>query len=135
MKKVFLLTMIIAMVASVNSFASSSKYKINEVAIDQVFETGINVLSIEGSHDLMDINNITSVKANQNAWIAVILDLLIGGLAIHRVYLGGTPVLIIGYLLTFGGIFGLVPFIDLIVLIINNQDISKYIDNNAFFMW
>ncbi|MTI38999.1 NINE protein [Fulvivirga lutimaris] len=135
MKKVFLLTMLIAMFASVNSFASSSKYKIDEAAIDQVFETGVNVLSLEGSSDLMDINNITSVKAGQNAWIAVILDLLIGGLAIHRVYLGGTPILILGYLLTFGGIFGLVPFIDLIVLIINNQDISKYIDNNAFFMW
>ncbi len=135
MKKVFLLTLMMAFCASVNSFASSSKYKIDEVAIDEVFETGINVLAIEGSSNLMDMNSISAGRADQNAWIAVILDLLIGGLAIHRVYLGGTPVLIIGYLLTFGGIFGLVPFIDLIVLIINNQDISKYIDNNAFFMW
>ena len=75
------------------------------------------------------------VMEEKNAWLAVILDFFLGGIAIHRVYLGGTPVLILGYLLTIGGIFGIVPLVDFFVLIINNQDISKYVNNNRFFMW
>ncbi len=135
MKKVFLLSLVMALVASVSSFAGTSKYKVDEAAIDQVFETSINVVSVESAVNMMDITSVKATKAEPNVWIAVILDFFIGGLAIHRVYLGGTPVLIIGYLLTCGGIFGLVPLIDFFVLVLNAGDISKYVDNDAFFMW
>jgi hypothetical protein len=135
MKKVLLLTLVMAFVASISSFASTSKYKVNETAIDQAFEAGINVVAINSERDIMDITSVKAVNEEKNVWIAVILDFFIGGLAVHRVYLGGTPVLIIGYLLTCGGIFGLVPLIDFFVLILSAGDISKYVDNDAFFMW
>jgi uncharacterized membrane protein len=41
----------------------------------------------------------------------------------------------IGYILTCGGIFGIVPLVDFIVLIINIDNISKYVNNPKFFMW
>jgi hypothetical protein len=41
----------------------------------------------------------------------------------------------VGYILTCGGIFGLMPLIDLIVLAVNWDDISAYVDNPKFFMW
>lgn len=67
--------------------------------------------------------------------VALLLDFFLGGLGIHRFYLGTKTMTGIGYILTCGGIFGIVPLIDFIVLIIDNDDISPYIDNPKFFMW
>jgi TM2 domain-containing membrane protein YozV len=61
---------------------------------------------------------------------AIILCFFFGGLAIHRVVMGGTGLLILWYFLTCGGIFGIVPFIDFIMLII---DPSRYEGSNRFF--
>lgn len=136
MKKVLLLTMLFAFAASVSSFASSNKYRIDDNVVEAALTTGVSVIATDiASNPLLDVQKATAQLEDKNVWIAVLLDVLIGGLAIHRVYLGGSPVLIVGYLLTCGGIFGLIPLIDFIVLIINNQDISKYVDNDAFFMW
>lgn len=62
--------------------------------------------------------------------VALILWFFLGGLAIHRVYLGTTPLMILWYFLTFGGIFGLCPLFDLITMIVN---FDAMIDNNKFF--
>ncbi|QSE95992.1 NINE protein [Fulvivirga lutea] len=135
MKKVLLLTMLMAFIASANSFASANKYKVDEAAIDQVFESSINVVSAESDINMMDITSVKAANDDKNVWVALLLDWVLGGLAIHRVYLGGRPVLIVGYLLTCGGIFGLLPLGDFIALLINMKDISKYVDNDAFIMW
>lgn len=135
MKKVLLLTLLMAFIASANSFATSSKYKVDDMAIDQVFENSINVVSTESEVNIMDITSVKASNEDKNVWIALLLDWILGGIAIHRVYLGGRPILIVGYLLTCGGIFGLLPLGDFIALLINNGDISKYVDNDAFIMW
>ncbi|MEQ8927023.1 MAG: TM2 domain-containing protein [Fulvivirga sp.] len=135
MKKVLLLTMLMAFIASANSFASANKYKVDEAAIDQVFESSINVVSTESDVNMMDLTSVSAANDDKNVWVALLLDWILGGLAIHRVYLGGRPVLIVGYLLTCGGIFGLLPLGDFIALLINMNDISKYVDNDAFIMW
>ncbi len=134
MKKVFLLTMVMALVASVSTFASS-KYKVDEAAIDQVFETSINVASVDSEMNYMDLTSVKASNDDKNVWIALLLDWILGGLAVHRIYLGGKVALLFGYLFTCGGIFGLLPLGDFIVLLINNGDISKYVDNDAFIMW
>lgn len=67
---------------------------------------------------------------DHNAVVAILLTLFLGGLGIHRVYLGGRPLLILLYIITFGGIFGILPLIDLIRLIIGHMD--HYEDNNSF---
>lgn len=48
---------------------------------------------------------------------AALFAFFLGGLGIHRVYLGGTPLLILGYLFTFGGLFGILPLIDFIRIV------------------
>ncbi len=56
----------------------------------------------------------------------------VGGLGLHHyVYLGGRPILILFYIITFGGIFGLLPLIDFIRLIIGQMD--HYEGNDKFF--
>ena len=67
--------------------------------------------------------------------MALVLDFFLGGLGIHRFYLGTEVMTGIGYILTCGGIFGIVPLVDFIVLIINIDNISKYVNNPKFFMW
>ncbi|TAN19529.1 MAG: TM2 domain-containing protein [Chitinophagaceae bacterium] len=66
---------------------------------------------------------------------ALLLDLFLGGLGIHRLYLGTKTMTWVGYILTCGGIFGIVPLVDLVVLIVHNEDISPYVNNPKFFMW
>lgn len=124
-----------AMMASVSTFASS-KYTIDDNAVEQVLESGVTVLTADAAaNTVLDLNSSNAQLAEKNSIVAIILNFFLGGLAIHRVYLGGTGLLILGYLVTCGGIFGLVPLVDFVVLIINNDDISEYIDNDAFFMW
>ncbi len=136
MKKIILFGFLICLSMISYQSKASSIYEVDDAAIETLFENSNVVLSgISGAADLLMPLKADAVMAEKNVWIAVILDFFLGGLAIHRVYLGGTPVLILGYLVTFGGIFGLVPLIDLVVLIVENQDISKYVGSNKFFMW
>ena len=52
---------------------------------------------------------------------ATILCLLLGVLGVHRFYLGeaGKGIL---YLITFGGFFGLIPLIDLIIWLLSSDE-------------
>ncbi|MFN0216111.1 MAG: TM2 domain-containing protein [Saprospiraceae bacterium] len=63
--------------------------------------------------------------------VAILLAFFLGGLGLHRVYLGGRPILILLYIITFGGIFGILPLIDFIRLIIGHMD--HYDGNDKFF--
>lgn len=66
-----------------------------------------------------------------NVVVAILLAFFLGGLGIHRVYLGGRPLLILLYIITLGGIFGILPLIDFIRLIIGHMD--HYEGNDKFF--
>jgi hypothetical protein len=134
MKKLFLLFAVVLFAGSMEAAASS--YRVNDEAIETVLSAATTVaFDVTATPLFAAPMGGTAIMADKNPWIAVVLAFFLGGIAIHRVYLGGTPVLILGYFITFFGIFGLIPFIDFIVLIINNQDISKYVGSNKFFMW
>ncbi|MCU0448343.1 MAG: TM2 domain-containing protein [Bernardetiaceae bacterium] len=68
--------------------------------------------------------------ASDANWGAVVVCFFLGWLGIHRVMMGGTGLLILGYIVTFGGFFGILPLVDFIRLII---DSSHYQDNDALF--
>lgn len=74
--------------------------------------------------------NALAGGGDHNAVIAILLAFFLGGLGLHRVYLGGRPILILFYIITFGGIFGLLPLIDFIRLIIGQMD--HYEGNDKF---
>jgi len=84
-----------------------------------------------------DTNARFEIKEGKSPIAAFVICWLLGGIAIHRVYLGGTPVLIVGYLFTFFGFFGLIPFGDWIVLLVSvfKDDLGKYEGSDAFIMW
>jgi len=69
--------------------------------------------------------------AGDKQTLAIVLTLLLGGLGIHRLYLGSDPIIILWYFITAGGFFLIIPFIDLIRLIIGQVD--HYEGNSSLF--
>lgn len=138
MKKLILIIVLFVTILSVNQ-ANASSYSVNEQAVDQLFENAIETSMIS-----MNATELSSVASNvsttvmaqeKDAIVAIALDFFLGGLGIHRFYLGTETLTGLAYIFTCGGIFGIVPLVDFIVLIIDNKDISAYINNPKFFMW
>jgi len=135
MKKLILLTAF-CLVGFTGLVQASSLYQVNDAAIEATLQASSSVsFSIAEATALLSPTSATAVLAEKNPLVAIVLAFFLGGLAIHRVYLGGRGILILVYLITCGGIFGIVPLIDIIVLAINYDDISQYVGNSKFFMW
>ncbi|MBL4657735.1 MAG: TM2 domain-containing protein, partial [Flavobacteriales bacterium] len=67
--------------------------------------------------------------------IAAILALPpLGWFGLHRAYLGCRPVIPVLYFVTFGGALGIIPFIDLMVIILS-KDTKPFYQNSKILMW
>ena len=140
MKKFFT---IIAVVASMLAFTSSAKadaYTIDDNAVEAAFQASVSApisMDVINAAIPSGVSNEAKVSGSSNAVVAFVLCWFLGTLGIHRFYLGTATMTGIGYILTCGGIFGIVPFIDWIVLLVGaiQGDVSKYEDNTKFFMW
>ncbi len=124
---------------ALNTFnVTARNYTVDDQSLDKLFSeskaltfqlTDISPLPGDANY------NATALAGDKDPLLALVLDFFLGGLGVHRFYLGTEFMTGLGYLLTCGGIFGIVPIVDFIVLVINFDDISPYIDNPAFFMW
>jgi TM2 domain-containing membrane protein YozV len=143
MKKLLFLSLIC--LSSVCSFAASgSEYVIDDQKVEQLFtnsvDASLSALSdnkgLLSANNQFDFSNAAKFRSSDKNFVAaILLNFFLGALGIHRLYLGTATLTWVGYILTCGGIFGIVPFVDFIVLIIHNDDMSEYIDNTKFFMW
>jgi TM2 domain-containing membrane protein YozV len=143
MKKLLFLSLI--SFSSVCTFAASgSQYVIDDQKVEQLFANGVDasLSALSDNNTLLsangqfDFSNAAKFRASDKSFVAaVLLNFFLGGLGIHRLYMGTATMTWIGYILTCGGIFGIVPLVDFIVLIIHNDDISPFVDNTKFFMW
>lgn len=57
-----------------------------------------------------------------------------GMVGLHRIYLGTAPYVPVVYIGTVGGGFGILPFIDFCVILLD-KDITRYHENKKIFMW
>lgn len=57
-----------------------------------------------------------------------------GLVGLHRIYLGCAPYVPVVYIATLGGIFGILPLVDFIILAAN-KDLDRFINNQNVFMW
>ena len=131
------LSLVIAVTVLCSSNAKASSYVANDNKIDALFTSAPEVVNAAFTNLNLSTNSTAplAAAANKDAVVAILLDFFLGGFGVHRFYLGTEVMTGIGYILTCGGIFGIVPFVDFIVLIINMNDISKYVNNPKFFMW
>ncbi len=139
MKKAIIFIFLLMAVIFVKQ-ANASSYSIDDKAIDKLFATAtetsmISVNTFEMGALSANVPSVALASQQKDAVVAIVLDFFLGGLGIHRLYLGTETLTWVGYILTCGGIFGIVPLVDFVVLIIDNKDISPYIDNPRFFMW
>lgn len=135
------LLFVVAFVCTMFTFSNveASNYQINDAKIDVLFEKATTTIMMnldEVSSDMIaPAAAFNSSVKSKSPIAAILLDFFLGGLGIHRFYLGTKVMTGIGYILTCGGIFGLIPLVDLIVLAVNYDDISQFVDNPKFFMW
>lgn len=131
MKKLLLLA-VFALAIMVSNQAKAANYHVDETAVDQLFDNAVETIDMSAT---LSTTNSTVMSGDKEAIVAIVLDVVLGGLGVHRLYLGTEIITWLLYPITAGGIFGIVPIIDLVVLIMDMDDISAYIDNPDFFMW
>ncbi|WP_372639366.1 TM2 domain-containing protein [Ancylomarina sp.] len=131
---------VVAFICTMFTFSNveASSYHINDAKIDVLFEKASTTIMMnlnEMSSNLMATSTLNSTVKAKDPLLAIVFDFFLGGLGVHRFYLGTKVMTGIGYILTCGGFFGIMPLVDLIVLAINYDDISQFVDNPKFFMW
>ncbi|MDI9867079.1 TM2 domain-containing protein [Flectobacillus sp. DC10W] len=147
-KSIILSAMLFASVCSKSFASSSSEYFVDDAAIETTLNEGVevNYLTPVSNAEVSAQNNMlaasasmpaSSVAASKDPVVAFILSTFLGGLGIHRFYMGTATLTGVGYILTLGGC-GIVAFVDWVVLLIalvQDEGIGKYTDNPKFFMW
>ncbi|MBR1769611.1 MAG: TM2 domain-containing protein [Bacteroidales bacterium] len=130
------------------SLTYADKYELDNNAIDNAFskatELSFNNMDLS-SANLLDLNIGTNSDAMAmmsrgagKSWVAAAaICFFLGEIGIHRMYLGSSPLMWLYYGVTCCGIFGIVPLIDFIVLIVDGvqNNIGKYCGNSSYFMW
>jgi TM2 domain-containing membrane protein YozV len=144
MKKILVSIFLVCGFAWANA-ATTAEYMLDEVKVEQMFNQSQDITAeaadIMAQYSLADIGDLAgsanaALLGDKKPVVAFILCWVLGGLGIHRFYMGTKTMTGVGYILTCGGL-GIVAFIDWIMLLIGliNDDISKYVDNPKFFMW
>jgi TM2 domain-containing membrane protein YozV len=74
--------------------------------------------------------------ADKSRVLAAILSfpLPFGVFGIHRSYLETSSVIPVVYIVTFGGGFGILPFIDFTIILLS-EDLKPYVENTKLLMW
>jgi TM2 domain-containing membrane protein YozV len=103
---------------------------------DQHFSDSTSVYA-----DLNQLNAIEDslpVKPKENKRIiaAILASPLFGIVGLHRIYLGTKSYVPVIYIVTVGGCFGILPLIDLVILLRSTpEQIERYQNNPHLFMW
>lgn len=117
---------------------TAPQYQADFNEIEALFE---NAETVTESVPFDQIEKAMSVPEGVNSdgmlIAAIIIWFFLGGIGVHRVILGGRALLIILYFITCGGIFGLVPIVDLVLMIVDaiNGGGTRYENNDKFIAW
>ena len=124
-------------VLAVTLSASAANYKVDDDAIDALIEASAEVspLDLLPAAAVPTAASLSSGSAEPVA--SFLLCTFLGGFGVHRHYMGTRPWMWAIYTFTGFGIFGIVPFVDWIMLLIGliDDDISQYCNNTRFIMW
>ena len=132
-KLVFSLIAILAIAVSANA----ADYTVDDNAIDALIEASAEVSPLSLMPEAAVPAAATLSSANSNPVAAFLLCTFLGGFGVHRHYMGTRPWMWAIYTFTFGGIFGIIPLIDWVMLIVGlvDDDISDFVGNTKFIMW
>jgi hypothetical protein len=137
----------------VTTLSFAGNYQVNDEKIDGLFEqsTEQSILEVYNNDDISSIQTLnfasspTSINAMDKGTLAFILLTVgwftgIGGIiplfGIHRIVMGSKGKIALIYCVTIAGIFGIVPLIDWIMLLINlikGDGAGTFENNDKFF--
>ncbi|MBL7920076.1 MAG: TM2 domain-containing protein [Bacteroidia bacterium] len=108
----------------------------NMVIIDSVInaQTFINIENKERPNPLLKLFKAKQKKNKRITAALLAFPFPFGIVGLHRIYLGTAPYVPVAYIASLGGVFGVLPFIDFCVLLLD-KDEKRYIDNKKVFMW
>lgn len=122
--------------------ANANNYTVDDSAIDALVENAIDVTpmlatTVASLPAALPASSGAKVSVDNKAIGAWLLCTFLGGFGVHRHYLGTRPAMWAIYTFTIGGIFGIVPFVDWVMLLVGivEDDITKYVGNTKFIMW
>lgn len=133
MKQLFFFIFCIALIKPMIAENKKIAATVIQVAISDTAAYNLEEsIAIQEQHRFVHRENPTENKKLISAILAFPFPFgLVGG---HRIYLGTSPIVPIVYIATLGGCFGILPFIDFVVILIN-KDVKEYINNPKIFMW
>ncbi|MGM9788252.1 MAG: TM2 domain-containing protein [Candidatus Cryptobacteroides sp.] len=119
--------------------ASANNYTIDESAIDAMIENAVEVSPMAAEASAAAIQDVTlKFGSAPQPIVAFVLSVIpvTGWLAVHRMYLGTSPLAVILNIVTGGG-FGIVYVVDWVVLLMGvlNNNIKDYVNNGRWWMW
>ncbi len=120
--------------------AAEQKYYLldkNMVIIDSVITAETFIVQENNKQRPNPLLKLFKAKQKKNKRITAALlafPFPFGIVGLHRIYLGTAPYVPVAYIASLGGVFGVLPFIDFCVLLLD-KDEKRYIDNKKVFMW
>ena len=158
--KTLLVAVSIMLIIPAVTFAGGEKYRINDDQIESLFAGAeeISVFDMYSETTSSDIDMFVSpveVSGQPTPEVAFFLSFCLGGLGIHRLYLGTEPIVFVVYLVSgligyttaiwVHPVFGLVAVFNTVLWVVDTillgvgwlsyDDISKYVDNPSLIMW
>lgn len=135
--KRFLTMMLVVCGLSLVMESKAANYTMNDAELTAAFDAAETVSTFaDADADAMPVAapQKGGSSVGKSKGVAAGLAFFIGGLGIHRHYLGTSGAMWAVYCFTCGGIGGLVPTVDFFVLLLAD-DISPYVNNEDFIMW
>ena len=134
MKKLFF--SLIAVLAIAIS-ANAANYRVDDSAIDALIEASVEVSPLELMPEAAVPAAASLASGSPSPVASLLLCTFLGGFGVHRHYMGTRPWMWAIYVFTGFGIFGIVPLVDWVMLLIGlvDDNIGQYCGNTRFIMW
>lgn len=119
------------------AIAISLQAKCVDISKDTMVFHAIKKSAVQSAFAFTDtINGKKVVFHKKHRLFAAILAFPpLGLFGLHRIYLHSSPGIPLVYIVTFGGAFGILPFIDFVLILLNKDIHLNYTSNPHLFMW
>ncbi len=117
--------------------ANAADYTVDDDAIDALIEASAELSPLEFMPAAAVPAAASLASGSPSPIASFLLCTFLGEFGVHRHYMGTRPWMWAIYVFTGFGIFGIVPLVDWVMLLIGlvDDDISPYVGNTRFFMW
>lgn len=129
----FLIALFFCLFSSLQG-AGSGSWQLTNVSTARVVSESEFLQIIERPGPLLKLLH-KGAHLNRKATAAILaFPFPFGIVGLHRIYLGSAPYVPVVYIASLGGIFGLLPLIDFIV-ILTEKDVEQFANSGKVFMW